>query len=320
MAGTQRSVVALIFFLLAATANAQPVERVRLAYSPGGLISFPLVVTKEKNIFPTEGLDVEPIAMRPELGVKALVSGDLQYSYFAGSAITAAVHGIPVKVVMVTSNRPLYSLMARPEIRSLKDLKGKRLGVASLTAGEAFLSRRLLKEAGIDADRDMQMIVVGNTPERINALKAGVVDATTVSVPVDFKAEQLGLKRLVFIGDAVEAVSGGIAVATRLIKDNPAQVKRLIRALMKGIAYAKGHRAEMIALLTAKWQLEPERAGQIWDLTARTLEDGGTASDAAVITSIQSALEMVREKRDVPVAQVVDFSLAREAYAELKKR
>jgi len=320
MAGTKRIVLALIQIFLAAPVSAQTVERVRLAYSPGGLISFPLVVTKEKNIFPTEGLDVETVAMRPELGVKALVSGDLQYSYFAGSAITAAVHGIPVKVVMVTNKRPLYSLMARPEIRTLKDLKGKRLGVASLTAGEAFLSRRLLKDAGIDADRDMQIIVVGNTPERINALAAGVVDATTVSVPVDFKAEQLGLKRLVFIGDAVEAVSGGVAVASRLIKDNPAQVKRLIRALMKGIAYAKEHRAEMIALLMAKWQLERERATQTWDLTARTLEDDGTASDNAVMTSIQSALEMVREKKEVPAAQVVDFSLARQAYEELKKR
>jgi NitT/TauT family transport system substrate-binding protein len=320
MAGTQRIFLALILFSLAAPANAQTLERVRLAYSPGGLISFPLVVTKEKNIFATEGLFVEPVAMRPELGVKALLSGDLEYSYFAGTAITAAVHGLPVKIVMVTNKRPLYSLMARPEIRSLKDLKGKRLGVASLTAGEAFLSRRLLKDAGIDADRDMQMIVVGNTPERINALKMGVVDATTVSVPVDFKAEQMGLKRLVFIGDAVEAVSGGIAVAARLIKDNPAQVKRMIRALMKGIAYAKDHRAEMIALLMAKWQLDRERAEKTWDLTARTLEDDGIASDAAVTTSIQSALEMVREKRDVPVSQVVDFSLAREAYAELKKR
>ena len=316
-------IAALVAIFLAASAGdlrAQPLERVRLAYSPGGLISFPLTVTKEKSIFQTEGLEVETVAMRPELGVKALLSGDLQYSYFAGSAITAAVHGLPVKVVMVTNKRPLYSLMARPGIRSLKDLKGKRLGVASLTAGEAFLSRRLLKDAGIDADKDMQMIVVGNTPERINALAAGVVDATTVSVPVDFKAEQMGLKRLVFIGDAVEAVSGGVAVAARMIKEQPGQIKRLIRAFMKGIAYAKDHRSEMIALLMTKWQLERERATQTWDLTARTLEDEGTASDTAVQTSIQSALEMVREKKEAPVGQVVDFSLSREAYAELKKR
>ncbi|MGH7769592.1 MAG: ABC transporter substrate-binding protein [Candidatus Binatia bacterium] len=299
--------------------HAQSLERVRIAYSAGGLISFPLIITKEKRIFQTEGLDVETIVMRPELGVKALVSGDLQYSYFAGTTINAAVHGLPVKVVMVSNDCPLYSLMVRPGIQSLKDLKGKKLGVASLTAGEAFLSRRLLKDAGIDVDREMSVIVVGNTPERISALKMGVVDATTVSVPVDFQAEQLGLKRLVFIGDAVEAVSGGVGVSTRMIKEQPGQIKRMIRALLKGIAYAKANRDEMIGLLMAKWRLDRERATVTWDLTARTLEDDGTASDSAVLLSIQAAQEMVREKRMIPLSQVVDFSMARQAYEELSK-
>jgi ABC-type nitrate/sulfonate/bicarbonate transport system substrate-binding protein len=134
-----------LFFLgSAAVLHAQSLERVRIAYSPGGLISFPLIITKEKNIFQTEGLEVEPIIMRPELGVKALVSGDLQYSYFAGTTINAAFNGLPVKVVMVTSDCPLYSLMVRPQIQSLKDLKGKKLGVASLTAGESCLARRVV--------------------------------------------------------------------------------------------------------------------------------------------------------------------------------
>jgi ABC-type nitrate/sulfonate/bicarbonate transport system substrate-binding protein len=310
-----------LFFLGSAEVlHAQSLERVRIAYSPGGLISFPLIITKEKKIFQTEGLEVEPIIMRPELGVKALVSGDLQYSYFAGTTINAAVHGLPVKVVMVTNGSPLYSLMVRPEIRSLKDLKGKKLGVASLTAGESFLSRRLLKDAGVDVDREMSVIVVGNTPERINALKMGVVDATTVSVPVDFQAEQLGLRRLVFIGDVVEAVSGGVGVSTRMIKEQPGQIKRMIRALLKGIAYAKAHREEMIGVLMAKWKLERERAAKTWDLTARTLEEDGTASDSAVLASIQGAQEMVKEKREIPPGQVVDFTIAKQAFEELRQR
>lgn len=314
--------VALLFFLILGSAevlHAQALERVRIAYSPGGLISFPLIITKEKRIFQTEGLEVEPIIMRPELGVKALISGDLQYSYFAGTTINAAVHGLPVKVVMVTNDCPLYSLMVRPEIRSLKDLKGKKLGVASLTAGEAFLSRRLLKDAGVDADREMSIIVVGNTPERINALKMGVVDATTVSVPVDFQAEQLGLRRLVFIGDAVEAVSGGVGVSTRMLKEQPGQIKRMIRALLKGIAYAKAHRDEMIGFLMTKWRLDRDRATKTWDLTARTLEDDGIASDNGVLVSIQGAQEMIKEKREIPMSQVVDFSIARQAFEELSR-
>jgi ABC-type nitrate/sulfonate/bicarbonate transport system substrate-binding protein len=310
-----------LFFLAGAGGvSSQGWETARVAYSPGGLISFPLIITKEKSLFYTEGLNVELIAMRPDLGVKALLSDDIQYNYFAGTTINAAVHGLPVKVVMVTNDCPLYSLMARPEIRSIKDLKCKKLGVASRTSGEAFLSRRLLRDAGIDADRDMQIIVVGNTPERIAALKMGVVDATTVSVPVDFQAEQMGLKRLVFIGDLIEAVSGGLGVSTRMIKEQGGKIKRMIRAVMKGIAYAKAHREEMIAILMSKWKLDRERATKTWDLTARTLEDDGTASDSAVMLSIQGALEMLREKRDVPLSQVVDFSFAKQAFEELKKK
>ncbi len=315
--------IALVYLFLLGSADllhAQPLERVRIAYSPGGLISFPLILTKEKRIFQTEGLDIELIIMRPELGVKALLPGDLQYNFFAGTTINAAVLGLPVKVVMVTNDRPLYSLMVRPQIQSLKDLKGKRLGVASLTAGESLLSRRLLKDAGIDADREMTMIVIGNTPERINALSAGGVDATTVSVPVDFQAEQLGLKRLVFIGEALEVISGGIGVASRMIKEQPGQIKRLIRALLKGMAYGKSHREEMISLLMAKWKLDRERAGKTWELTARTWAERGTASDSAVLLSVQAAQELLKEKKEIPLTQVVDFSFARQAFEELGQK
>jgi ABC-type nitrate/sulfonate/bicarbonate transport system substrate-binding protein len=321
--GKRTAALALCWlFLLGYTSvvRAQGWEHARIAYSPGGLISFPLIITKEKALFYTEGLNVELIAMRPELGVKAVLSDDIQYNYFAGTTINAAVHGLPVKVVMVTNDCPLYSLMARPEIRSIKDLKGKRLGVASRTSGEAFLSRRLLKEAGIDADHDMQIIVVGNTPERIAALKMGVVDATTVSVPVDFQAEQMGLRRLVFIGDSVEAVSGGLGVSTRMIKEQGGKIKRMIRAVMKGIAYAKAHRDEMIAILMSKWKLDRERAARTWDLTARTMDEDGSASDSAVLLSIQGALEMLREKKEVPLTQVVDFSFAKQAFEELRQK
>ncbi len=311
---------ACVFLWRADLLYSQPLERVRVAYSPGGLISLPLIITKEKGIFQTEGLDVEMIIMRPELGVKALVSGDLQYSFFAVTTINAAVHGLPVKVVMVTNDRPLYSLMARPQIQSLKELKGKTLGVASLTSGESVLSRRLLRGAGIDADREMTMIVVGNTPERINALNAGAVDATTISVPVDLQAEQLGLKRLVFIGEALEAISGGLGVSTGMIKERAAQIKRMIKAFMKGMAYGKARRDEMVSLLMNKWRLDREQASKTWDLTVKTWAGRGTASDSAVLLSVQAAQEPLKEKREIPLTQVVDFSLARQAFEELGQK
>jgi len=108
-------------------------ERVRVGYSVGGLIPFPVVIARENNLFEQLGLDIELINIPPTLAVTALVSGDLHYVIFAGTTLNAAVRGLPVKLVMVYNDRPLFSLMSRPEIRSVKEMKGKVLGVPSLT-------------------------------------------------------------------------------------------------------------------------------------------------------------------------------------------
>src|SRR5262245_45109754 len=147
------------------------VERVRVGYSVGGLIPFPVVVAKENNLFEPLGLEMELINIPPTLAVTALVSGDLHYVIFAGTTLNAAVRGLPVKLVMVHNDRPLFSLMSRPEIRSVKEMKGKVLGVASLTSGESFLSRRLLKESGVDPEKEVTLRTIGNTPDRLVALR-----------------------------------------------------------------------------------------------------------------------------------------------------
>src|SRR5438445_12309984 len=94
--------------------------------------------------------------------------------------------------------------MSRPEIRSMKEMKGKILGIASLTSGESFLSRRLLKDAGVDPERELSLRSIGNTPDRLAALISGLVDATTLTVPVDIRAATLGLRRRVFTGEVLE--------------------------------------------------------------------------------------------------------------------
>lgn len=300
--------------------HGQGLERVRVGYSVGGIIPFPLIVAKEKRIFERVGLEVELINIRPGLAVTALVSGDLQYTAFAGTTVNAAVQGLPVKVVMVYNDRPLFSLMSRPQIRSLKDLKGKVLGVSSLTSGESFLSRRILKQAGIDADREMTLRVIGNTPDRLAALRTGIVDATTLTMPADLHAEQFGLKRLVFVGDVIESVSGGIGVSDRWLKERPDQIKTMIRAVFRAMAYVKGQRQESISFIMARWKLERDMAEKVFEVALKTWSEQGVASDHAVMTSIQDAQGLLKGKKEISASHVVDFSLAREAYAELKQK
>jgi ABC-type nitrate/sulfonate/bicarbonate transport system substrate-binding protein len=301
-------------------AAARDLERVRIGYSVGGLIPFPLTVAKENRFFEQAGFDAELINIPPTIAVTALVSGDIQYAIFAGTILNAAVRGLPVKIVMVYNDRPLFSLMSRPDIRSIKELKGKVLGVATLTSGESFLSRRLLKDAGIDADKEMTLRVIGNTPDRLQALRAGAVDATTLTLPADIHAERMGLRRLAFMGDTLESINGGFGVSERWLQQRPDQIRKMIAIAFRGMAHARAQRQDSIALIMTKWKLEREVAEKAFDMMLKTWTDSGVASDQALQSAIDESLKVTNAKQSVPLSRVADFTLAREVYRELKTR
>ena len=283
-------------------------------------IPFPLIVAKENRFFEQAGFDPELINIPPTIAVTALISGDIQYVVFAGTTINAAVRGLPVKLAMVYNDRPLFSLMSRPEIRSVKELKGKVLGVATLTSGESFLSRRLLKDAGIDADKEMTLRVIGNTPDRLQALRAGVVDATTLTLPVDILGERMGLRRLAFMGETLESINGGYGVSDRWLQQRPDQIKRMIAVAFKGMAHARAQRQESVSLIMSKWKLERDVAEKAFDMMVKTWTDTGVASDQALQEGIDESLRVTKAKQSVPISQVADFRLAREVYRELKTK
>ena len=318
-----RSVLAILVLLCGITplaAATRDLERVRIGYSVGGLIPFPLIVAKENRFFEQAGFDVELINIPPTIAVTALVSGDIQYVIFAGTTLNAAVRGLPVKLVMVYNDRPLFSLMSKPEIRAIKELKGKVLGVATLTSGESFLSRRLLKDAGIDADKEMTLRVIGNTPDRLQALRAGVVDATTLTTPVDIIAERLGLRRLVFMGDTMESINGGFGVSERWLQQRPDQIKKMIAVAFRSMSHARAQRQESIALIMSKWKLEREVAEKAFDSTIKTWAENGIASDQTLQAGIEESLRLSNNNQSVPLSRVADFTIAREVYRELRAK
>jgi ABC-type nitrate/sulfonate/bicarbonate transport system substrate-binding protein len=311
---------ALVLLCSFAALDAATLERVRIGYSVGGLIPFPLIVAKENRYFEQVGLDVELINIPPTIAVTALVSGDIQYVIFAGTTLNAAVRGLPVKLVMVYNDRPLFSLMSKPEIRAIKDLKGKVLGVATLTSGESFLSRRLLKDAGIDADKDMTLRVIGNTPDRLQALRAGVVDVTTLTTPVDIIGERMGLRRLAFMGDTLESINGGFGVSERWLQQRPDQIRKMIAVAFRGMSHARTQRQESIALIMSKWKLDREVAENAFDATIKTWAENGIASDQTLQAGIDESLKVSNSKQTVPLSRVADFTIAREVYRELKAK
>jgi NitT/TauT family transport system substrate-binding protein len=208
--------------------------------------------------------------------------------------------------------------MSKPEIRTIKELKGKVLGVATLTSGESFLSRRLLKDAGIDTDKEMTLRVIGNTPDRLQALRAGVVDATTLTTPVDIIAERLGLRRLAFMGDTLESINGGFGVSDRWLQQRPDQIKKMIAVAFRGMNYARAQRQESITLIMSKWKLDKDVAEKAFDSMIKTWAENGVVSDQELQAGVEESLRLSNSKQTVPLSRVADFTLAREVYRDLK--
>ena len=301
----------LVLVLLALSGQAHA-ERIAIATPSRGLFEFPVVVAMRKGFFKSEGLDVDKIQMQPAIGVKALISGDVDYLLAWGSALRAAVTGVPIKAVVGLAARPLHVLIARPEIKTPKDLKGKVIGVDSIAGTVDYLSRVAVRHFGFEPERDVKIIVTGESPTRLAALRAGSIDATPIDVAFAVKAEDEGFRRLVYLGDLIELPLSGIAVTDQKLQTQREQVKRVVRATVRGSRFMKQNRAETVQMLSDYLKITPAQSARAYDASINSFTDDGIISDKGVQLDVQLTKERLKLTKDIPLSQLVDWSLVKE--------
>lgn len=304
------AILSLATFLFLADCGAA--ERVSIATPSRGLFEFPVVVAMRKGFYKDEGIDVDKVQMQPAIAVKALVSGDVDYLLAWGSALRAAVTGVSIKAVVGIAGRPLHVLVARPEIKSPKDLKGKIIGVDSIAGTVDYLSRVAVRHFGFEPDRDVKIIVTGESPTRLAALRSGSIDATPIDVAFAVKAEEEGFRRLVYLGDLIELPLSGIAVMDQKLQTQRDQVKRVVRATMRGTRYMKQNRGEAVQMLADYLRITPGQAGKAYDASVKSFSDDGMISDKGVQLDVQLTKERLKLTKDIPLSQLVDWSLVKE--------
>jgi ABC-type nitrate/sulfonate/bicarbonate transport system substrate-binding protein len=287
-------------------------ERITIATPSRGLFEFPVVVAMRKGFFKDEGIDVDKVQMQPALGVKALISGDVDYLLAWGSALRAAVTGVPIKAVVGFAGRPLHVLVARPEIKSPKDLKGKIIGVDSVAGTVDYLSRVAVRHFGMEPEKDVKIIVTGESPTRLLALRAGSIDATPIDVAFAVKAEDEGFRRLVYLGDLIELPLSGIAVMDSKLQSHREQVKRVVRAGVRGSRFMKQNRAETVQMLSDYLKITPAQSAKAYDASISSFTDDGIISDKGVQLDVQLTKERLKLTKDIPLSQLVDWSLVKE--------
>jgi NitT/TauT family transport system substrate-binding protein len=287
-------------------------ERVMIGTPSHGLFEFPVVVAMRRGFFNDEGLDVRKIMIQPQIGVKALVSGDIDYFLAWGSTLRAAATGVPLKVVAGMASRPLHVLIARPEIKSGKDLKGKTLGIDSFAGTVDYLTRTAARHYGLEPEKDVKIIVTGPSPTRFAALKAGSIDATAIDVAFAVKAEEEGLRRLIYLGDIIELPVSGIGVTNEKLARDREQIKKVIRATLKGTRFMKENRPETLRMMSEYLAISPGQSAKTYDSSIRAFTDDGFVSDKGVTLDLQLVRERLKITREIPLNQVVDWSLLNE--------
>jgi len=299
-------------------AEAQGLRRVHAAIPSISPSSIVFVIAREKGYYRDEGLDLNLIVMPAAVATQALIGGDVEFVGTGGAGLLPVLRGAPLQYLFVTFYRPQYWLYAKQDIRSVENLKGKRVGVSSIGSGPDSLLRDFLKKYGIEGGRDVTIMAIGAGTARFAALKAGSVDATMLTPPANFMAQDAGFRELVsFIEQDLVEVQGSIFMRQELIKGDPALSEKLVRATLKGLFYFRSNRAGSVSSLARFLKSKEDLAGRLYDLIlpGTTLE--GTLSETLQKRSIENVIERVGIKEPPPLDRMYNFSLARKVRDEL---
>ena len=199
-------------FVLGLAARAEA-ARLRLSVPVHGVSHVAFYAAKEKGYFQEEGLDVEVILMSGAIGIRALIAGDVDASTVGGSALPPIFRGAPLRMVFISFDKPTHWLYAKPDIRTVKDLKGRKVAVDGLGGTLESLLRSVLEKNGLEAGRDVPILAIGPPPGRFVALTSGAIDATLFTFPLNFRAEEAGFRELVnFVKQDIVSLTGSIVV------------------------------------------------------------------------------------------------------------
>jgi NitT/TauT family transport system substrate-binding protein len=302
-------------------AQGPKLENVRVSFASFGAIYYPHFIAKELGFYQEEGINIEIIAMPGGLATQALVAGDLHFSTSSGSSLTASLRGIRLKVVYVNLDRPLYRLWSwRDEIRTVTDLRGRGIGVASRGDTMEGAANLLLRKHGMDPVRDVIWIALG-TGGRLTSLLTRNVD----SVVLGFSDSHLLQTRnhpvheVANIGKEIKMLYTGLATSEELLVRRPDLVRRFLRATVKGREYLKRYKSQSL-VLGKKYDRSPDDVRSAdYDATMEMMTADGMEDPETQKSDIDIGRRALGIQKDVAPQQVFDFRLVREVYKELRE-
>ena len=293
-------------------------DKVRISMTgfAGQFMTFPLA--HRRGFLKEEGIEAEIIRISAAAGRAALASGEVDYSTgIGGTAIGGALSGVPIKVVACYVPAPVLALVARPELKSIQQLKGKTVAVLIFGGVAHFAARAIAKHFGLDPEKDLKYLAVGPPDARFAALSQGLVDAAVLGPPLDFAAKKQGHNILARADEVLIFPETGLVAGVKKIQDKPDEIKRVIRAGIKANRFIRANRDGTIQFLMEWLKLNREIATATYDSVVKVYDEDVNICEKGLRLVIDETKKTMKLNREVPFSEIADLSILREAQREL---
>jgi ABC-type nitrate/sulfonate/bicarbonate transport system substrate-binding protein len=300
-------------------ATGQPLQVVNMAIPARSfqMVIYPLA--QQKGYMKEEGIDLRVIYIAPVTSIQAMLGGDVQFTGAGSSALVSIARGnAPLKVVLATNDRVLQWLLVRPEIKTPKDLKGKKIATTGVAAIATFMLRQILTKHGLDGNKDVVYLDVGQG-NQLPALLGGGFDAAVLSVEQRYVGLDKGMRELFFFGNEVKNSWGTLATPDKLIKENPKLVSAFVRASIKSLRYIRQDKEGTIAALLKFSGVSRQQASRLYDDLIASFTRNGAVDDETQKNDLSIVRQVVSTSEAIPSARAYDFGFALEADQQLNQ-
>jgi len=282
--------------VLPVKASAQ-LTKVTTSYVSDSAGVLPLWLAKEAGIFARNGLEVQAVRVHAAVGMMALMSGELQFVLASGPVVVdSALRGSNAVYVAGGMSTLDFVLVTRPEIKTAEQLKGGTVGLSAFRGANPTATRFALQKLGL-GPKDVSLIVVGGTSERIASLRLGKIQGTLFSPPQNITAQREGFIALADVAElGLPFIHIGVVTTRTFIRDNPEIVRRYVKSHIEAIAAMKTDR-EMAIKTLAKY------LGQIKDRDVLVKSYEAAAPDNRIsrkqypdLAGLQMVLDLLAEE------------------------
>jgi len=298
--------------------RAESLPKVVIGYPASSIASIQLFIAQEKGFFREEALEVQLNQVRADAAMAAVLTGELFAYDSVGTSVRAFQKGAPVKILAVNLQSPLFWLVARPELKSFNELKGKVMGTTSFGGVQHLAGLRMLRRGGVNQE-EVTVILAGDPATQLQSIVNGVIHIAVLSPPTVILArDKFKLNVLANALDEFPSFfQSGLAVTDKSLSSQNDLVKRILRARAKANRFFFETESGASEVIAKVLKVDLPVARESYRISRNAFSTSGIVSQRQIEEFLKMDAEIAKISDPLRATAAFDFALQHEVNTEL---